>query len=233
MHGSWKAVLKSEFAQDYFTKLKAFVEVERRNYTVYPPDGQVFTAFNLTPFDKVRVVILGQDPYYRPGQAHGLAFSVRPGVTVPPSLTNIYKELSADLGLKPVKHGSLTAWAERGVFLLNTTLTVRDGLPGSHMHQGWETFTNAVIRALVARHTPSVFVLWGAPARTKKALIPVDSHTIIESPHPSPNSAFQGFFGSHPFSKINAALRGYGLDAIDWQLPELTASSDDDRAPGP
>lgn len=233
MHESWKAVLKSEFAQDYFTKLKVFVEFERRNYTVYPPDGQVFTAFNLTPFDKVSVVILGQDPYYRPGQAHGLAFSVRPGVPIPPSLANIYRELASDVGVKAPAHGSLTAWAERGVFLLNTTLTVRDGLPGSHMRQGWEELTNAVIRALVAREKPCVFVLWGVPARLKKALIPVDKHTIIESPHPSPNSAFQGFFGSKPFSKVNLALRGYGHDVIDWQLPELSESSAAARAPGP
>lgn len=218
MHESWKTVLKAEFVKDYFATLKAYVETERRSYTVYPPEGQVFTAFDLTPYDKANVVILGQDPYFRPGQAHGLAFSVKPGVPIPPSLLNIYKELESDVGFTPPIHGCLTAWAERGVFLLNATLTVRDGSPGSHMRQGWETFTDAVIRALVARPKSCVFVLWGVPARAKKALIPVDMHTIIESAHPSPQSASSGFIGSRPFSKINAALRGYGLDAIDWQL---------------
>ena len=218
MHPSWKAVLQAEFCKDYFTALSRFVEFERRNYTVHPPEGEVFTAFDITPFDKVAVVILGQDPYVRPGQAHGLAFSVKPGVMVPPSLSNIYKELESDLGCKRPEHGNLTHWAKQGVLLLNTTLTVRTGEIGSHIGHGWETFTNAIIRALVTT-TPKVFILWGAPARQKKALIPADNHTIIESAHPSPQSAYGGFFGSAPFSKTNAALLGYGLAAIDWQLP--------------
>jgi len=218
MHESWKAVLKPEFSKDYFTALKTFLETERRNYTVYPPEGQVFTAFDLTPFDKVNVVILGQDPYFRPGQAHGLAFSVRPGVPIPPSLTNIYTELKSDVGCTAPSHGSLVQWAERGVFLLNTTLTVRDGTPASHMGHGWETFTDAVIRALVARTRPVIFMLWGKPARSKKALIPADKHRIIEAAHPSPLSAHSGFFGSKPFSKANVILKEMGQPEIDWQL---------------
>lgn len=221
MHESWKAVLKSEFVKDYFGSLRAFVEGERRNYSVYPPEGQVFTAFELTPFDAVRVVILGQDPYFKPGQAHGLAFSVRSGVAVPPSLTNVYKELADDVGFTHPGHGDLAHWARQGVFLLNATLTVRMGEAGSHQGHGWETFTDAVIRALVADERPKVFVLWGNPARAKKALIPADLHTIVESTHPSPQSAYAGFLGSRPFSRINEALRGYGSETIDWQLPEV------------
>lgn len=223
MEASWKAVLKGEFRQDYFKALTDFVETERRNYTVYPPAGEVFSAFDLTPFDKVRVVILGQDPYFGPGQAHGLAFSVKPGVPVPPSLVNVYKELETDLGIPRASHGHLTAWAKQGVFLLNTTLTVRAGEAGSHQHKGWETFTNAVIRSLAAKSAPIVFVLWGGAAKGKKALIPADMHTIIESSHPSPMSSFSGFFGSRPFSKVNSALDGYGLPRIDWQLPDVSA----------
>jgi uracil-DNA glycosylase len=220
MDASWKTVLYSQFRQDYFKTLSEFVETERRNFTVYPPAGEVFTAFDLTPYDKVRVVILGQDPYHGPGQAHGLAFSVKPGVAVPPSLVNIYKELEQDLGVPAAKHGNLTHWAKQGVFLLNTTLTVRAGEAGSHQHKGWETFTTAVVRALAANGSPVVFVLWGGSARAKKALIPADMHTIIESSHPSPMSSFSGFFGSRPFSKVNAALDGYGLPRIDWRLPD-------------
>lgn len=219
MHESWKARLKGEFRQDYFKELSEFVETERRNYTVHPPAGEVFTAFDLTPFEAVRVVILGQDPYFRPGQAHGLSFSVKPGVPIPPSLANIYKEMETDVNFHPPNHGNLTHWAKQGVFLLNTTLTVRTGEAGSHQGHGWEVFTNAVIKALVADSVSKVFVLWGAPARTKKAIIPADMHTIIESAHPSPQSAYSGFFGSRPFSKVNAALDGYGLARIDWQLP--------------
>jgi len=220
MDASWKTVLYSQFRQDYFKTLSEFVETERRNFTVYPPAGEVFTAFDLTPYDKVRVVILGQDPYHGPGQAHGLAFSVKPGVAVPPSLVNIYKELEQDLGVPAAKHGNLTHWAKQGVFLLNTTLTVRAGEAASHQHKGWETFTTAVVRALAANGSPVVFVLWGGSARAKKALIPADMHTIIESSHPSPMSSFSGFFGSRPFSKVNVALDGYGLPRIDWQLPD-------------
>jgi uracil-DNA glycosylase len=219
MDPSWKEALKREFHQDYFTELASYVETERRNYTIYPPDGETFTAFKLTPFDKVKVVILGQDPYHQPGQAHGLAFSVKQGVPIPPSLQNIYKELRADLGVKTPAHGFLGAWAERGVFLMNATMTVRAGAPASHKGQGWEVFTDAVIRTLVSREKPIVFILWGHTARMKKSLIPVDQHTIIESAHPSPNSCHSGFFGSKPFSKANAALDGYGHVRVDWEIP--------------
>lgn len=221
MHDSWKTVLKAEFAKDYFKALAEYVETERRNYTVHPPAGEVFTAFCLTPFDQVRVVILGQDPYFKPGQAHGLAFSVKPGVPAPPSLGNIFKELESDVGFQPTNHGNLVHWAKQGVFLLNATLTVRTGEAGSHLGHGWETFTNAAVRALVADPVSKVFLLWGKPAREKKFLIPTDQHTIIESPHPSPQSAFSGFFGSQPFSKANAALAGYGHARIDWQIPSV------------
>jgi uracil-DNA glycosylase len=223
MHASWKAVLKAEFVQDYFKTLATYVENERRNYTVHPPAGEVFSAFDLTPFDKVRVVILGQDPYFKPGQAHGLAFSVKHGVTIPPTLANIYRELEADMHVKPPNHGNLTHWAVQGVLLLNTTLTVRTGEVASHFGRGWETFTNAVVRALVDDATSKVFILWGKPARMKKALIPADKHTIIESPHPSPQSAYTGFMGSQPFSKANASLAGYGHSRIDWEIPSISS----------
>jgi uracil-DNA glycosylase len=218
MHPSWKAALGGEFRKDYFVALAKFLDAERREHTVYPPNGEVFTAFDLTPFEDVRVVILGQDPYIRAGQAHGLAFSVREGQPLPPSLQNIYKELESDVGVKSPGHGCLTTWAKRGVFLLNTVLTVREGESGSHAKHGWETFTDSVIRTLVARETPIVFLLWGAPARAKKVLIPTDQHPIIESSHPSPLSANSGFFGSRPFSKANAELRARGLPEIDWQI---------------
>lgn len=219
MHASWKTVLADEFKAPYFKDIAKFVEEERSAYTIFPPNGEVFTAFDLTPFEDVKVVILGQDPYHGEGQAHGLSFSVKPGVRPPPSLLNIFKEARNDGVLTGKPGGCLKPWAEQGVFLLNSVLTVRSGVAGSHQGKGWETFTNAVIRKLSARETPLVFILWGKHARDKKALIDLERHTVIESAHPSPMSADNGFFGSRPFSKANEALIAAGRPAIDWQLP--------------
>lgn len=217
MHPSWKALLAPEFQKPYFKQLVDFVQAERQQGMVCPPEGEVFSAF-IRPFDEVKVVILGQDPYHGPGQAHGLAFSVKPGEMVPPSLQNVYRELEADVGATPPEHGCLTQWATQGVFLLNTVLTVRARYPGSHQGKGWETFTDAVIKALNDREKPLVFILWGNYARAKVALLDTFKHTVIASVHPSPMAARNGFFGSKPFSKANAALAGYGEKPIDWQL---------------
>jgi uracil-DNA glycosylase len=214
----WNPVLGAELGKPYWAGLQAFVAGERVRHTVYPPDDEVFAALHLTPFAETRVVILGQDPYHGPRQAHGLCFSVRPGVTAPPSLVNILAELRSDLGVEPPGHGCLTGWAEQGVLLLNATLTVRAGQAGSHQGKGWEQFTDEVLRAVVARPTPAVFVLWGASARRKKSLIDTSRHTVIESAHPSPLSAHNGFFGSRPFSRANAALTASGQQPIDWRL---------------
>ncbi|MFC4426847.1 uracil-DNA glycosylase [Deinococcus navajonensis] len=216
---SWQEALAAEFAAPYFHQLKEFLTAERREHAVYPPAADVFNALRLTPLEDVKVLILGQDPYHRPGQAHGLSFSVRPGVTVPPSLRNIYKELKADLGkFTPPKHGHLRAWAEQGILLLNAVLTVREGQPNSHAGKGWETFTDAVIRAVNAKPERVVFVLWGAYARKKKKLITGAQHVVIESAHPSPLSETR-FFGSRPFSQVNRALQEAGQAPINWQLP--------------
>jgi len=222
MDPSWKERLGPEFKKPYFRELAAFVRAERHAGVVFPPQGQVFNAFK-TPYDQANVLILGQDPYHNADQAHGLCFSVQPGVKPPPSLLNIYKELASDVGAKPPKHGCLQSWADHGVFLLNAVLTVRAHAAGSHQGKGWERFTDAVIRLLNARQTPVVFVLWGRYARKKKALIDDQRHLVIESPHPSPMSAHQGFFGSQPFSQVNAALAYSGLPTIDWQLPMKAA----------
>jgi uracil-DNA glycosylase len=216
---TWLPHLRDEIAKPYFVALQQFVAAERAHHQVFPPDEQVYTAFELTPFDAVRVVILGQDPYHDVGQAHGLAFSVRPGVKLPASLRNIFKELHDDLGIPPSKNGCLTPWAEQGVLLLNTVLTVRAHQANSHRGKGWETFTNAVIERLSNRTDPIIFVLWGKPAQAKKKLIDTDKHVILEAAHPSPLSAHHGFFGSKPFSKIDATLTAWGKAAIDWQLP--------------
>jgi uracil-DNA glycosylase len=218
MDSSWKTALAAEFRKDYFPRLVDFINFERRNYTVYPAEGDVFTAMKATPFENVKVVILGQDPYHGSGQAHGLSFSVKKGVPLPPSLVSIYKELETDVGSKPPGHGCLTQWAERGVLLLNTTLTVRAGDPGSHQGHGWEEFTDAAIKALNERRAPVVFILWGTPARQKAALIDRAKHSVIESVHPSPRSAFGGFFGSKPFSSANRRLMATGMGPIEWQL---------------
>lgn len=215
---SWKTVLSGEFKKPYFHQLTAFVGEEYKNHPTFPMAKDMFNALKVTPYESANVLILGQDPYHNAGQAHGLSFSVLPGVRPPPSLANIFKELQADLGCKPSKEGYLLKWAEQGVLLLNAVLTVRAHAPGSHSGKGWETFTDAIIQALNAREKPVVFVLWGKYARDKKALIDDSRHTVIESAHPSPMSAHNGFFGSKPFSKINSALQKNGLPPIDWQL---------------
>jgi uracil-DNA glycosylase len=217
MHESWKQHLAGEFQKPYFLQLAEFVREERKKHTIFPAAGDVFQAYELTPYDKANVVILGQDPYHGAGQAHGLSFSVMPNVKAPPSLQNIFKELKSDLGIPTPKQGFLAYWAAGGVMLLNATLTVRAHEPGSHQGKGWETFTDETIRVLNRREQPVVFVLWGKYARDKKALIDT-RHTIIESAHPSPMSAHNGFFGSKPFSKVNAALEKNGLPPIDWAI---------------
>ena len=215
---SWKQHLAPEFEKDYFIRLTEFVRSEYQTATIYPPGRFIFNAFNLCPFDKVKVVIIGQDPYHGPGQAHGLCFSVQPGVQPPPSLQNIFKELQSDLGIVPPKDGTLTKWAERGVLMLNTTLTVRRGQANSHKNLGWTTFTDHIIEKLNEHEQPIVFLLWGGNARSKKKLITAPQHLVLESVHPSPLSAYNGFFGCKHFSKANAFLREHGLPEIDWSI---------------
>ena len=214
----WNPILRDEFDQDYWRELQTFVASERSTHTVYPPDEQVFRALHLTPYADTRVMILGQDPYHGPGQANGLAFSVADGIDIPPSLRNIHKELESDLGIAPPGHGNLEAWARSGILLLNATLTVRARTAASHQKRGWETFTDRMIEAVNAKTERVVFILWGASARKKKALIDSQTHVVIESPHPSPLSAHRGFFGSKPFSSANAALTKAGLTPVDWSL---------------
>lgn len=214
----WRDVLRAELTQPYVEPLAEFVAGERAAHSVYPPAGEEFTALELTPYNAVRAVILGQDPYHGPGQAHGLAFSVRKGVAIPPSLVNIYKELRADLGVTPPRHGYLADWARQGVLLLNTVLTVRAGEANSHKSRGWERLTDAIIKAIGERPEPAVFLLWGAPAQKKAALVDESRHAILRSAHPSPLSAHKGFFGSRPFSSANAALTERGQPPIDWRL---------------
>ncbi len=216
---SWRRVLGDETGEAYFEKLRAFLDEERRQHTVFPPEDEVFTALELTPYDDVRVVILGQDPYHDNDQAHGLAFSVRPGVTPPPSLANIFKELATDVGCAKPKTGSLVPWARQGVLLLNAVLTVRAHEANSHKNKGWETFTDAVIRKVSERETPAVFVLWGGFAKKKLGLIDASRHGVIMTAHPSPLSARSGFFKSRPFSKVNELLKEAGRPEIDWCLP--------------
>ena len=216
---SWAPVLAAETVQPYFADLEAFLKTERAEQQVFPPEDEVFAALEATPYDDVKVVLIGQDPYHDDGQAHGMCFSVRPGVRIPPSLRNMYKELESDLGVAPVKHGYLKAWADQGVLLLNTVLTVRAHEPASHKDRGWEKFTDAVIKDVSAREKPVVFVLWGAHAKKKAKLIDASRHAIVQGAHPSPLSA-KLFFGSKPFSAVNEALAGFGQEPIDWQLPE-------------
>jgi len=214
----WKEVLEDEFSKEYFSQIKAtLVEEYRAGYRVYPPGKLIFNAFNTTPFEKVRVVIIGQDPYHGPGQAMGLCFSVPRGIAIPASLKNIYKELHADLGLPIPDHGDLTAWAEQGVFLLNAMLTVRAGEAGSHAKIGWQTFTDMVIRRLSDLRENLVFLLWGNFARSKKNLIDEMKHYVLESAHPSP-LAGNRFFGNHHFSETNRLLKENGLEPVNWQL---------------
>lgn len=214
---SWKEALRAEFEEPYFRELTDFVKEEYRTKTIYPHPKNIFHAFELTPFDKVKVVILGQDPYHGPKQAHGLSFSVVEGVRNPPSLQNIFKEIESDIGEKPQESGNLERWAKQGVLLLNATLTVRAGAAGSHQGQGWERFTDTVIKTVSDKREHVVFILWGNYARSKKRLIDGFKHDIIESPHPSPFSAANGFFGSKPFSKANAYLEANGETPIDWR----------------
>ncbi len=216
----WNPLLRDEFAKPYWNELQQFVAHERQRAAVFPPADQVFNALHLTSYTDTRVVILGQDPYHGPGQAHGLCFSVKRGVKAPPSLVNIFTELRSDLGLEPPQHGNLESWARQGVLLLNTCLTVRSGAAGSHHGKGWEIFTDEVLRVIDSKPQRVVFVLWGAPARKKKALITNAQHVVIESAHPSPLSAHNGFFGSRPFSRTNDALVQAGLPAVDWRLDD-------------
>lgn len=218
--GDCQTILADETKKTYFKNLTAFVTKEYQTQQIFPPQEDLFSALRLTPYHDVKVVILGQDPYHGVGQAHGLAFSVKPGIKVPPSLRNIYQELNNDLGIAPVSHGYLVSWAKQGVLLLNTVLTVRSGAANSHRQQGWEQFTDAIIGSLAQRPEPVIFVLWGAPAQAKAKMIDPAKHMIITSPHPSPLSAYRGFFGSKVFSRINEGLLSYGETPIDWQLPD-------------
>lgn len=214
----WLAPLTPEFAKPYYKELYKKVKDEYANHVIFPPSNEVFSAFELTPLADVKVVILGQDPYHNVGQAHGLCFSVKPDVEIPPSLVNIYKELHDDLGCYIPNNGYLVKWAKQGVLMLNTVLTVRAHQANSHRGIGWEEFTNAAIRILNEQDRPIVFILWGSPAQRKKEMLNNPKHLILEAPHPSPLSAYRGFFGSKPFSQTNAFLEKNGLTPIDWQI---------------
>ena len=214
----WLAPLTPEFAKPYYRELYKKVKEEYATHMIFPPSNEVFSAFELTPLADVKVVILGQDPYHNVGQAHGLCFSVKPDVEIPPSLVNIYKELHDDLGCYIPNNGYLVKWAEQGVLMLNTVLTVRAHQANSHRGIGWEEFTNAAIRVLNEQDRPIVFILWGSPAQRKKEMLNNPKHLILEAPHPSPLSAYRGFFGSKPFSQTNAFLEKNGLTPIDWQI---------------
>ncbi|MCR5692015.1 MAG: uracil-DNA glycosylase [Eubacterium sp.] len=219
--GAWKEALQEEYSKDYYKDLFLFVKKAYSEAVVYPPSDELFTAFHRTPMENVKVVILGQDPYHNEGQAHGLCFSVKPGTDLPPSLVNIYKELKEDLGISIPSHGCLNSWADQGVLLLNTVLTVEAHKPLSHRGKGWEEFTDAVIQKINEIPRPIVFILWGGPARSKKKLLNNPKHLILEAPHPSPLSAYRGFFGSKPFSKTNDFLISQGLEPINWEIPEI------------
>ncbi|NOU97954.1 uracil-DNA glycosylase [Paenibacillus sp. LMG 31456] len=221
LKNDWAELLAQEFEQPYYVELWNFITEEYEKQIIYPSRHDIFNALHLTSYSDVKVVILGQDPYHGAGQAHGLSFSVKPGVPTPPSLQNMYKELRDDLGCTIPNHGYLAGWAEQGVLLLNTVLTVREATPNSHKGKGWERFTNSVIEALNEREQPIVFILWGSHAQQKAQLITNKRHPIIHSVHPSPLSAYRGFFGSKPFSQANASLRSLGTTEINWQLPNL------------
>lgn len=221
LHESWLTPLQAEFDSPYMADLRQFLVAEKAaGKRIFPPGGEWFHALDATPLDQVKVVILGQDPYHGPGQAHGLCFSVRPGVRIPPSLVNIYKEMETDLGIPPAAHGHLESWAKQGVLLLNSVLTVEAHQAASHRGRGWERFTDAVIRLVDARQTPAVFILWGSYAQKKAAFVDRSKHLVLKAPHPSPLSAHNGFFGSKPFSQANAFLERNGVATIDWRLPE-------------
>lgn len=217
----WLPDLGEEFKKPYYKNLYEFVKKEYNTTQIFPNSDDIFNAFHLTPLGEVKVVIIGQDPYHEPGQAHGLCFSVKPGVDIPPSLDNIYKELHDDLGCYIPNNGYLVKWAEQGVLLLNTVLTVRAHRANSHRGQGWEEFTDAAIRALNKQDRPIVFILWGKPAQTKMSMLNNPNHLILMAPHPSPLSAYRGFFGSRPFSKTNAFLESKGESPIDWQIENI------------
>lgn len=220
IHNSWQEILADEFQKPYYQELRQFLKNEYQTQQIHPDMYHIFEALEKTPYEEVKVVILGQDPYHGLNQAHGLSFSVQPGIKVPPSLKNIYKELEADLGISPVSHGYLTSWAEQGVLLLNSVLTVRESQAYSHRGKGWEKLTDEIIQKLNQREKPIVFILWGKPAQQKISMIDTTKHLIISSVHPSPLSAHRGFFGSKPFSKTNQALLQMGETPINWQLPE-------------
>ncbi|WP_027488906.1 uracil-DNA glycosylase [Allorhizobium undicola] len=222
LEASWKAEIGSEFSKPYMQHLKQFLLREKEEGKhIFPRGSDYFRALDLTPVDKVRVVILGQDPYHGAGQAHGLCFSVRPGVRVPPSLVNIYKELKSDLGIEPVGHGFLEHWARQGVLLLNSVLTVEEGRAGSHQGQGWESFTDRIVHSVADRCEHVVFMLWGAYAQKKAGFVDPHRHLVLKAPHPSPLSAHNGFFGCRHFSRANAYLESHGRSPIDWQLPQV------------
>ena len=214
--GDWQEALKDEFQKDYYKKLYVKVREEYQTQVIFPPAEDIFNAFHYTPLGEVKVVIFGQDPYHNVGQAHGLCFSVKKGVDIPPSLVNIYKELQEDIGCDIPNHGDLTAWAKLGVLMMNTVLTVRAHQANSHQGIGWEEFTNAAIRVLNEQDRPIVFILWGRPAQMKRRMLTNPKHLILEAPHPSPLSSYRGFFGSKPFSKTNAFLKANGVKGIDW-----------------
>jgi len=219
IESTWLVLLSDEFEADYFSTLRDFLVVERTSETVYPPDKQVFDAFKYTPVEKVKVVILGQDPYHGPNQAHGLCFSVNDGIKIPPSLRNIFKELNSDIGMKEPASGNLTKWASQGVLMINSTMTVRSKNAGSHQGKGWEQFTDAVIQKLSNKREKLVFLLWGKHAQNKSSLINSENgHLILKAPHPSPLSAYTGFFGCKHFSKANNFLRKKGVETVDWNL---------------
>ena len=221
LHPSWLDRIGGEFDEPYMAELKRFLVAEREGgKRIFPKGSEWFRALDLTPLDQVRVVILGQDPYHGAGQAHGLCFSVQPGVQTPPSLVNIYKELQSDLGIKPARHGFLEHWAKQGVLLLNSVLTVEMGRAASHRDRGWERFTDAIIREINARPDPVVFMLWGSYAQKKASFVDTSRHLVLKAPHPSPLSAHSGFFGCRHFSQANAFLESRGLKPIDWALPE-------------
>jgi uracil-DNA glycosylase len=221
LHSQWRQVIGDEFEKDYMLSLREFlIQRKQQDAVIYPPSDQWFSALNSTPFDNVRAVILGQDPYHGAGQAHGLCFSVTPGIKVPPSLANIYKEIKSDLGIEQPNHGCLISWAQQGVLLLNATLTVEDGNAGAHQGKGWEQFTDQVIRSVNQQREGVVFMLWGNYAQKKSAMIDSQRHLVLKSVHPSPLSAYRGFFGCGHFSAANQYLQEQRLEPIDWQLPE-------------
>ncbi len=220
LHQSWRDALKDEFSKEYFLELENFLDTEYSEHKIYPARDDIFNAYNLTPLNRVKIVILGQDPYHGKGQGHGLAFSVKDGIKYPPSLVNIFKELSSDIGCSTPKSGNLTSWAKQGVFLINAVLTVRDSTPNSHRKKGWEKFTDATIEAISQKCENVVFILWGKPAQSKEKLIDETKHLILKAPHPSPLSSYRGFFNSRPFSLSNRYLQEYAKAEIEWSISQ-------------